>query len=203
MTFVSADKTVKVDVIYVLDSQRCIMTSHWKKPTTVTEENLQDMADTMGTWWAANVLPFQSNVPVLQRVEVFDLSYYGAPMRSSADILTAGGVSSASVPNGSAVCITKRTDLRGRSYRGRMYLPGWPTTKVDSPTTINGAWLAELVGNFADWLVPSLFEGFTAGVLSYFFNGAQRSTPEFTPISAISADTSIDSQRRRLLGRGD
>jgi hypothetical protein len=109
-----------------------------------------------------------------------------------------GGV----VPANVAICATKYTAGRGRSYRGRMYLPGMPDSQV-AGSYLTSAHLS-IVNNNLAFLLSYTVDGAVTPlvVVSRFHDLAPRGTALVNPVTAITANTRVDSQRRRLPGVG-
>lgn len=105
------------------------------------------------------------------------------------------------VPNNTSVVTTFQTALRGRSYRGRSYLFGMSAANLFSATEVDPAFAAFINSTMAN-IATALSSGFQHVVLSYQNNGAIRSTAARTPVTAYRTENRLDSQRRRLEGRG-
>lgn len=109
------------------------------------------------------------------------------------------------IPSSACLSIKKSTATLGRSGRGRWYwglgnsatLVGGDSTSAILANDISAA----LTGFQAD--VETALSPAEMGIVSYFTGGAQRVAGLFSQIlSWNAADLTIDSQRRRLLGRG-
>ncbi len=111
-------------------------------------------------------------------------------------------------PPADALVITKRTDLIGRSRRGRMYLPGLTTNSHAGAGVLTGAFLATKATNIAN-LHAVYDEGGTSpdyehGVWSRLLAGP---TPPFSfsayqAVDTMIARSEIRTQRRRQVGVG-
>lgn len=141
---------------------------------------------------------------VLQRLEITDLSANGAASvelgGAAGDSGQLGGVA---MPSSVALVISLRTAFRGRSYRGRIYHIGLTETDVDGNQVLNARRVDLEAGyNALKTLQPAggAASG-TLGVLSYYANKAVRGVPLFTPVTTLSIDSYVDTQRRRLPGR--
>lgn len=114
----------------------------------------------------------------------------------------------ASVPLNCSWCFTHRTALRGRSYRGRTYWPGFYATLDLGGGVGNITTLSSLASNMVNSLITLMLEGWTWVVASHFTGGHDgipsqpRPLALQTPITGVTIDTLMDSQRRRLVGRG-
>lgn len=113
---------------------------------------------------------------------------------------TSGGLV---LPNNVALAISLHTALGGRSGRGRIYLMGLSGNVVSAPNAITNttaglmrdalnAWMGQVTGGTT----------YSFGVLSKWHNKACRAAAVFNAITSVSVDTTTDSQRRRLPGRG-
>jgi hypothetical protein len=107
-----------------------------------------------------------------------------------------------SLPNGVAIVVTERTALRGRNYRGRIYIPGIDIADRNDSISLNTTALGNLMTQVQWLLTAANTAGAIWSVVSHFLNKAPRGTAINTPITAVSADNYFDSQRRRLALRG-
>lgn len=95
------------------------------------------------------------------------------------------------LPSSNAICVTLRTAFAGRSFRGRVYLPGWATTAVT--TTGNIAVGAQTAANdvVEGWQTDLAAIGATLAVASPTLGVSN-------PVTAIGVrDGQWDTQRRR------
>jgi hypothetical protein len=114
----------------------------------------------------------------------------------------AGGLASESMPNSIALCVSHRTANRGRSYRGRTFVPGLPESSVLHNTVIPAA-VSSIVGAFEDMRAACDAAGLPLVVVSRRHNNAPRVEGIATVVTAcVTVDPTVDSQRRRLPGRG-
>jgi hypothetical protein len=110
------------------------------------------------------------------------------------------------LPSSCALAIKKVTGNLGRSGRGRWYWPLGDTNAISgSNDTVFGAYvtaiLAALSGFQTD--IETVLPYATVGIVSYRTGGAQRSVGLYQRISGwANTDATVDSQRRRLTGRG-
>lgn len=117
----------------------------------------------------------------------------------------AGSASTEMLPIQCSVVLTLQTALKGRSYRGRVYLSGLDTGSVDGSlinaagqaiyATIGTQLLAVFgpAGSNADWRLA---------VISRFLNGVERPFPVATQVQTIAISTVVRTQRRRVRGVG-
>jgi len=108
------------------------------------------------------------------------------------------------MPSGVTLTTTFLTELTGRSHRGRVYNVGITDDMVSGNAV--SAILAGTISSNWDNFITHMIEGCTnaAGqvVASYCYNLNWRTTAEITPVTGFRTEVNIDSQRRRLTGRG-
>lgn len=117
----------------------------------------------------------------------------------------AGYLSADPLPPQTSAVLSHRTALKGRSYRGRTYLPPasedfqaggtWTGTAITAFSTVATQLLAVFgpSGSNTNWRFA---------VISRYLNGVLRAAPIATQVTSISVDTRVLSQRRRVLGVG-
>lgn len=121
----------------------------------------------------------------------------------------AGGTapsSSQALPSGCCVAVKKVTATLGRAGRGRWFHPITDAHGIigaqDAISTATATMLIDGLTNFQA-AVEAYASGSEVGLVSYTLAGAQRSAGLFSKITSWTfADLNIDSQRRRLQGRG-
>lgn len=106
------------------------------------------------------------------------------------------------MPLNVARVVSLRTAKRGRSYRGRVYLSGTPDTVIETMNTIDATHAANLVSGFNALATLLDGHGFDVVVASKQHNGVETNPAEVNEVIAFAVDVLVDSQRRRLTGRG-
>lgn len=110
----------------------------------------------------------------------------------------AGTATGTTAPGNVTSTLSERANLAGRKYRGRIYWPGIPEGNIASDDTLNSAFIAALAGFALQWIL-AFPAGGTNGALVIF----HRLTNTFDQIATIVIEKILDSQRRRLPGRGN
>lgn len=110
------------------------------------------------------------------------------------------------IPSSCALAVRKNTGSLGRSARGRWYWPLGDTDTLgatnDTVNAPHAALYPAALQNFQDAL-ETAFAGVSFGFVSYRNGGVQRPVGVFERITSWSVvDATVDSQRRRLTGRG-
>lgn len=156
---------------------------------------------------SANLVPFATPQVVFDGVvfeDVRTLPYVGADYPQGPNAGT-GGPGVASLPTSCCIAVKKSTGNLGRSGRGRMYVPIWDSVYLATPDTITVATATAIVARLSAF--QAAVEGgampVQMGVISQQHGGAPVNPGLFQRITSWGLfDVKIDSQRRRLLGRG-
>lgn len=114
-----------------------------------------------------------------------------------------GAISGTCEANNVAFCLSLRTALRGRSYRGRVYMPGIGQPILADANHVTDDYANSIAAAVYQAYVALAPEGFTPIVASFHAGGDDRAAGVGTPvINVLATDTVLDSMRRRLPGRG-
>lgn len=204
MAFVPVADTVLVEMRMGLFAQQIESTLYFRKVGGFSTPQMIGLANDLLIWWAT-----QYNIPLsvdltLREIVVTDLSTaIGPSVTVAAPFPLPNGVSPvAGLPGNVALCVSFRTLNRGRSFRGRNFVPGMPESAVIGntvdPTVVAAVQNAyngipgAIVTSPWDWVVVSRFTA-----------GAPRVAGIATDVlTAVVVDPFVDSQRRRLTGRG-
>jgi hypothetical protein len=206
MAFIPIPECAQVLLNYRLNGQECQNGFHLLHTNDRDASALQVLAALWFDWWGDEVRPHQTNDLTLQSIICRDLATENGP---SIEFVTTGTTAGArtgeALPNNCASVVTWRTAQRGRSYRGRTYHLGLtadqrPSTnpnEIDPTVQVNlQAAYADAIDRFSDDATGAL------SVASRFLNGNPRANGILTPILTCAVDLTLDSQRRRLPGRG-
>jgi hypothetical protein len=203
-TFVPAPQTAKVVLTGHAFGQTIInvLWAHFLE--AITQAILDTLVSETVAWWDTSFRTNVSSDYTLDSVTAIDqTSQNGA---QSSEIVNHAGLGGAcATPLSGCMVISERTGLRGRSYRGRFYYSPIPSTglaadrnQVTSTLATNVAVAFALIADRWAGMTPSAVHV----IASHFTNGLPRSQAVVTPVETYHADTFIDSQRRRLTGRG-
>ena len=154
-------------------------------------------------WWDSMRVQF-SGALVHQSVYITDLSSETGPIAVFPQFTNpAGAATGSAVPSNAALCVTHRTSARGRSYRGRTFMSGIAKSVVDNSEVSSGV-VSDIVGAFNEMRVALAADDILFVVCSRQLDKAPRIIGQATPVTLSEArDNVIDSQRRRLPGRGN
>lgn len=204
MAFISVPSTAELEITATLFGQNIENTLYVTKDDAWLAADLTDLANYGLGWWTSNILPSLSVDYLLRSAIATSLESDVAPsIEVPADPATVGGIGESSLP--SNVCITVKfgTAFRGRSARGRNYLSGIPDVDQEG-NQISLGFVTPVVEGYSEF---PLGAGWGADwhhvVVSRFHDGAPRLTGITNEVITYTyTDNDIDSQRRRLTGRG-
>jgi len=203
MPFQPVEATALVELLMTLDGQKIENTLHFRRATDFTVSDLEVLAGDMVDWWTNQLAPNLSADVSLVAVKCTALHDQTGPQHiTTSGLPQVGGVNSSAGPNNSAFCVSFRTDLIGRAFRGRNYVPAIPENVI-TISRISSTVAAAIVTAY-DVLLGTSSNGNTWVVVSRTVNKVKQSPVALTnPVTAVQAvDLVMDSQRRRLPGRG-
>ena len=203
MAFIPATNCVRVVVEGLLDGQELANVYHVDVGATVTTVIMNAIIDEFETWLTDELLPNVSEDYEVTAITARDLTTItGALIERPQDPFLAGGQAAGALPNNVALCTTWFTSLAGRSYRGRTYVAGLDETNVTLSRILSGT--ASAFATVMVELVNMIAAiGYDLVVASFYTALAPRVSAVLTPIIAAGVNTVMDSQRRRLPGRGN
>lgn len=201
--FIPAPESVRARMIYNTLGGVAMNVLHFRKDGGWNTDSMNLLAAELKAWYHNDLRTVVNDQTALVLIEVTDISVEDGPQVSYTTALPeAGAVNNPALPSNVTLAIKFLTGNAGRSYRGRAYQIGLYETAVvgDSVgSTYLGdsidAWNALLEGEFET-------EGLHLAIVSYCNNKAWRAEAAVTDVTSITADSTVDTQRRRLLGHG-
>jgi hypothetical protein len=217
MPFIPALNTAKVVVVQDLHNEVVTNTFHVRKATAWSTPELTTLANTFITWWNDDLANNLSQNMILTRVAARDMTVEdGLAVEVQAPLLSGGQLLSPAMPGNVALAVKHISGFAGRNRRGRSFVAGMPengqegneitVALTDSIVSAFEVLRGAMVAADQELVVASFYDG---TVLELQSNGetikvpVARATALLSPILSFSADTFIDSQRRRLAGRGN
>lgn len=201
--FIPVPETLQLQAVFKNLDQVCENVHHLKGGSYPFDQlELEGVAEAYRLWWLAN---WQTELPTtisLEKIIVTDLSSStGLSIEYTHDMPMLGTDSAAlPLPGNVTYCVTWVTGLRGRSFRGRTYAVG-----LDKGATL-GNYLnyAAQTAFLSKWqaLLEAWPSSWVMGVVSRHTGKAPRTAGVFTEIQSCTINSALDSQRRRLAGRG-
>jgi hypothetical protein len=210
MPFVPVPNSALVELRFSHQAVKMENTLWFRGTAPLDGTELTALAQAVWNWWGLNLAGHTVAGCILREVVATDQS---SATGAFGEYTSGGGylgtVTDDPMPTGTSGAISFRTAERGRSFRGRNYMLGLARSFVTGNqltsgyvTAVESAYAAlPAVASALSlvWVVASRFSGVnhTTG------KPIPRVTGIVTPvIAAVFADVFVDSQRRRLTGRG-
>lgn len=153
-------------------------------------------------WWTGLRVQLSTEISSVE-VYIVDQSDEAGPVASLPAFSNPTGAATGSpVPNNAALVITHRTANRGRSYRGRTFVPGIAKSVVNGSYVDTGV-VGAIVTTFNNMVDASVTSEVPFTIVSRRHNNAPRVEGIDTIVTlCVARDNVLDSQRRRSPGRG-
>lgn len=204
MAFVPVPNAVMAEIRMSLDNQLIENTLYFRPTAESGDTSLVGLGNALLLWWTTSYRVKLPDSVSLREIYLTDLDSATGPTHTQPAPAPApiGLAATPVMPNNVTIAVSFRTGARGRSYRGRNYFGALGETQISS-NTLDGATQAGIIAAYQALLSGSIADDWEWGVVSRFTAGAPRVTGVFTPItSVLITDSIVDSQRRRLPGRG-
>lgn len=172
-------------------------------PPDVTGANglMESYAD---AWLQAPATGQLNAAYTLLDVTVTDVEAAGGPTATSTSAPVSGGSTGVHTANQSALVVSWRTGLAGRSNRGRTYLGGLDNDILADANHVTSAFATAVTAGANNFIVAVQAWGWELSVASYYsgVDGNGRPVPRaeavITPVTFAIVNTRLDSQRRRM-----
>lgn len=211
MAFIPATNCLKVSIKWKLGGQELRSVLYFHKASSWAEGDITSFASALDGAIVSSWLDHLHVDLTYTGFDIVDISAANNPIGQVVKSAPPAGAhaTGACFTGQDCVVLTKRTAKSGRSFRGRLFVPGIPVEKQEGLNTVTAAFIGQLLTDFAGLIADGLVTGVFHVVLS-LFSGMDsnhvpipRSLGLPTVVTALSADQSIDSQNRRLEGRGN
>jgi len=202
MAFQPVQATALIELLYLIDGQHIENTLYFDRANDYTLTNLQALSGDIIAWWEALLAPSLTASISLTGVRATALhDQTGPQFLNTVGLPLPGEIPGASVPNNVAFCLTFRTALIGRSFRGRNYIAGLPESEFNISVLSNT--VATTLKNAYSGIPASLNNNDRWIVVSRTVNNVLQETGLRNAVTSVDfVDLVADSQRRRLPGRG-
>lgn len=208
MAYIPVLNTAQVELVALMAGQRTQWVVHYKRDPDGQYDvvALTDLSTALVT--AIGGASVKGCLPAtwsLIEVRAIDMeSQFGPAISAASGLPIVGTRAGAQLPNNVALVLTKRTAARGRSYRGRLYFG--PLVEADvTDNTVTAGVVTSIIGNLGAVLltVTGALHTHRLQVVSRFSNNVARVEGIATQVTGWTSDGIVDSQRRRLPGRGN
>lgn len=202
--FIPAPHVASVEFIYTLNTVVAENQIHVLAATDFDDSMVAQLWDTCKAWWSTTYKQQISTGCTFNRLKVKAQHSDTAPLLDTAILPVVIGVDSQTpLSNNASFALKLATGLAGRSARGRWYVAGLTALHSNNGVTMGGAKASALVSALQTLINDLGGISMELCITSYRHNGAWRAEAVSYPVTGVSyTDLSIDSQRRRLAGRG-
>jgi len=204
MAFVPAPNIVQVELRCTLDGQN--IENRWNvnvfhEPTSA---DLTAIANNVASTVIEDWIPTIPDAVTFREIHLRSLhTANGIELTAPFPIPSNGSLVGGVLPSNVTLCVSLRSSSSGRSARGRLYWMGLVEGDVTGNvvSTPRGAAIVAAVQAMIAALTTA---GYAWVIVSYFTNNAPRvgGPVYFLVQNALIVDSVVDSQRRRLPGRG-
>lgn len=203
--FQAVPNVMRGDFFYQVGGQFCISSVYMRKATPCDSTDVQDLCVALhDDFWVDGLRPlvtadFSQNGITATALDEPDSAFFGLDPAALTQNGTAGGMS---IPSGSCLVTTFKTAERSRNGRGRIYTSGIPAGELADPIEVTSDYLGDFVTVMTSLITIATALSAVLVVVSRYLHNAQRAEGVAIPVTSVVADRYIDSQRRRLFGRG-
>ena len=216
MPFIPAENTAQVRINQRLHDQDITNTFYVQKNSEWGTADLIALANLVIAWWNDDLSDNLSINLGLSSVSARSMQAEDAPgVEIGAPPGSAGLLPAQAMPGNVALVVKHTTGLTGRNRRGRTFVAG--ITEVQAEGNLIAALARDaIVVAFGELRNDLIAAGYTHVVASFYDGTAlvprgdgqiikrpvPRATALLTPVEGYIADVELDSQRKRLTGRG-
>lgn len=164
----------------------------------------QAIATLVAAWWDATVRQKICDTWQGQKIVAKNLFVNGGAKAVISIATQFGVISTEQAPNNVAPCVTFDTGQSGKSSHGRNYIGGIPNANINV-NDIDSGWANDIIGAYQQLLPGGAHDPtpYFWSVLSRQSGGVVAAQATAVPVlNVYFSDLTVDSQRRRLPGRG-
>lgn len=202
--FIPVAGVFKVQLIYSLFAQRIENVFNVRSGGGVLTADADRIEAVFANWWTTSMRNQVTSSASLVTIILDALDAASSLHKEYTSGWTAPGLMGGTpFPGGTTTSVKLATGIRGRSYRGRIYWPGLTVNQVTNGLLTTTA--RDAIATSVNLLRTSLAADVASDrlvVVSYCQDGAWLTNGVATEITSASAHLLVDSQRRRLIGRG-
>jgi hypothetical protein len=203
--FIPAPNCAQVALYYSSNGVTCVNVFNVSKGSTYSAADLVALRGVVDSWDNVTWKGSRATACSLFRIKCKALDTNSSPVDDYYLVTPRAGTIASGLMSGNVTLAFKLATARaGRSYRGRWYLVGITAANLGVTANQYNVASANAIVGWLNLLRTNLLAaGHTLGVLSYATDKAWRATAHFEPATNfVIVDYNIDSQRRRLTGRG-
>lgn len=203
MAFQPVPNTIGADVRCTLFGQQVENTLYFEQTGVPTASQVQACAEMVEEWFVTYVLPALSVSVVYREVYARSLVFAAAPeWTANGQTGDVGTNPVASLPGNVSWVVKFTSGLTGRSSRGRNFIFGIPEDQ-NVGNQIHPSFAAAMKDGYEQLMGIAVTNDFVWSIVSRRQNNVQLANGIAYPIVGVGfTDLDLDSQRRRLNGRG-
>lgn len=203
MPFVPFNNTIKAELIFTWQGQRVENVHYFLVDETPNEATAISLAEGLKDWWQVYGKFYSTTEVSLVLIRSTIMETENSPgIEYAVGLPIAGTEAGASLPNNVTIAVKWTTGYRGRSYRGRTYHIGLPESAVTG-NTLAANWVTNMLVAYGELMsIPVDVGPAIKAIASSYHNNVLRTVGVVTPVIGVQVDNTVDSQRRRLPGRG-
>lgn len=199
MTFIPVPSAAMAILTYDVSNLTTINNTLWFTKTGFTTADMEDLLDYITAWSDDHILPNLCTAVALEHVTVYDMRTETGPKVEVSPVAATGSIGTDIGAINAACVITFYTGNRGRSYRGRNYVTGFPEADMGALGFTSTTHTAAVAGAYELLLTEPATWGFEWVVASRYTNGAPRQNGVTTAITSVAVRNAyFGSQRRRI-----
>lgn len=199
MSFTPFVDTCKV-IVEMSQYSYQITNTLWFEKSDFTEDDQDDLVLEVWSQWAAEIMPLLTDDTILIKVTCYDMSSETARVVVHEGTPVPGTSALDPIPVNTAFVATLRTENRGRSSRGRLFLSGFSEGSVDA-----GIFATSVVTNILaalDEIQEALNTiGWVLCVASQWIDGVKRTVGLMQPVTSIVSRSPIPGTMGRRANR--
>jgi len=209
MPFIPVENTVLAELRYNYLLQKVENTLWFLGDSAPDVASMTSLGEELIGWWDGGLRAVQNSGVQLREVVVTDMTTATGPQVTvTTGLPLSADVAEEPIPSSNSIVASFRTVNRGRSFRGRNYFVGLSRTQIDGNVVLPGL-LGSIVTAYETLQASATVAGYTWVIASRFSgvdvngNPIPRVAGITTPVTTVLVvDNLVDSQRRRLAGRG-
>jgi len=204
MTFIPTVDTARATLNFSQGTSLGVNVLWFKRSSPIVSADLTTLAIDLTNWWDTYGDPTMVASGQLNSIDAIQQDSSTSPSINYAPASPiAGTATGTGAPLNVTIVSSFRTANRGRSSRGRFYSYALSEADTNNDGVTIGSGLQTALSvmwaNLAGFVSP---DGWTHVVVSKQLDGVARAAGLAQAITSYIIDTALDSQRRRLLGRG-
>ena len=202
MPFYRVPNTIKMELLFGAQGQKLENVLHIECAQAPGTAIAIAIAGDVISWWNSTMKPLIASDVALTGIRMTSLdSSDGFQLEYNVGLPIFGTAAATGLPLNVTACIRLTTYQRGRAYTGKLFHVGMINAQTAGNALYSG--FVATLKNAYEGLISALTDtDYLPVVVSKVLHGVVRTNPEVTTIVGVAVESYLDSQRRRLTGRG-